>query len=232
MRFSTRQIAFAGVLGAITVALGLMPIGGFILVPGISVTTMHIPTILAGIFEGPVIGGIVGGIFGAFSFWRAQTAVNPLDKMIFTNPVIAFGPRILIGVVSYYVFALVRGKRGEVVLTAGATLLLGYTGHAAFPKASPPARWAGAVVLAAVGFLAVQMIQKRYGHGPALAAVAGTLTNTVGVLGLCVGFGYIPVQVAAAVGVTNGIPEAAVAMILTSLIYRGVRGLLRTGDRR
>ena len=199
MRFSTRQIAFAGVLGAITVALGLMPIGGFILVPGISVTTMHIPTILAGIFEGPVI---------------------------------AFGPRILIGVVSYYVFALVRGKRGEVVLTAGATLLLGYTGHAAFPKASPPARWAAAVVLAAVGFLAVQMIQKRYGHGPALAAVAGTLTNTIGVLGLCVGFGYIPVQVAAAVGVTNGIPEAAVAMILTSLIYRGVRGLLRTGGGR
>lgn len=230
MRLSTRQIAFAGVLGAITVALGLMPIGGFITVPGVSVTTMHIPTILAGIFEGPVIGGIVGGIFGAFSFWRAFSAVNPLDKLIFTNPLIAFVPRILIGVVSYYVFALVRGKRGELALTAGAAAVVGFTGYSVAAKWGYAGRWAMAVVLATLAVALVRFIQARYGQGPALAAVLGSLTNTVLVLGLCVAFGYLPGALAATVGVTNGIPEAAVAMILTSLIFRSTRRFLKVED--
>ena len=232
MKLSTRQTAFAGVLGAITVALGIMPVGGFITVPGLSVTTMHIPTILAGIFEGPVIGGIVGGIFGAFSFWRAFSAVNPLERLIFTNPLIAFGPRILIGVVSYYVFALVKGKRGEMALTAGAGAVVGYTGYFVAAKWGYAGRWATAVVLGVAAVAAVRLIQSRYGHGPALAAVAGSLTNTVLVLTLSVAFGYIPGAVAAVFAVTNGIPEAAVAMILTGLIYRSTRGLMRTDSGR
>ena len=78
MKLSVRQITLVGILGAMTVALGFMPVGGFIPVPtpAGSATTMHIPTILAGVFEGPVAGGIVGAIFGGFSFWRAQTPVS------------------------------------------------------------------------------------------------------------------------------------------------------------
>ena len=230
-RLTPRQMAFAGVLGAITVVLGLMPVGGFIQIPPISVTTMHIPTILAGVFEGPVVGGIVGAIFGAFSFWRAQSAVNPLDKLIFTNPLIAFAPRILIGVVSHYVFALVRGKRGETVLSIGTALVLGYTGYSVASKWGYAGAWATAVVLAGAAVVAIRAIQAKYGHGPALAAVAGSLTNTVLVLSLCVAFGYLPGKVAAVVGVTNGVPEAAVAMVLTSLVYRGTRRFLRENGR-
>jgi uncharacterized membrane protein len=228
MKFSTRQIAFAGVLGAITVALGLMPIGGFIQIPPIAVTTMHIPTILAGVLEGPAVGGIVGGIFGAFSFWRAQSAVNPLDKLIFTNPLIAFVPRILIGVVSYYVFALVRGKRGEIALSAGTALVLGYTGYFLTAKWGGAGQWATAMVLAGLAVVVIRAIQARYGPGPALAAVAGSMTNTVLVLSLCVAFGYIPGKIAATVAVTNGVPEAAVAMILTSVVYRSMRTFIKT----
>jgi uncharacterized membrane protein len=224
-RFSTRQIAFAGVLGAITVALGLMPVGGFIQIPPVSVTTMHIPTILAGVLEGPAVGGIVGGIFGAFSFWRAQTAINPADKLIFTNPVIAFIPRILIGVVAYYVFALVRGKKGEVAVSAGTALVLGYTVYSATSKWAPLGRWVTAIVVVALTVVAIRAIQAIYGYGPALAAVAGSMTNTVLVLSLCVAFGYLPGKLAAAIAITNGVPEAAVAMILTSLVYRGTRSL-------
>ena len=95
-RFSARQIAFTGVLGAITVVLGMTPMG-FIKLPTMAVTTMHIPTIIAGVIEGPVIGGVVGAMFGAFSMWQAQTAGGPLEKLIFTNPVIAILPRILVG---------------------------------------------------------------------------------------------------------------------------------------
>lgn len=230
MKFSTRQTAFAGVLGAITIALGLMPVGGFIAIPPISVTTMHIPTILAGILEGPAVGGIVGAIFGAFSFWRAQSSVNPLDKLIFTNPVIAFIPRILIGVVSYYVFALVRGRRGEIVLSGGTALVLGYTGYTLTAKWGSVGQWATTLVVAVGAAAVLQLIEKRFGHGPSLAAVAGSLTNTVLVLGLCVAFGYVPSKIAAMVAVTNGVPEAAVAMVLTSLVYRGTSTLRRTNS--
>lgn len=227
VRLTPRQMALAGALGAITVVLGILPVGGFIQIPPVSVTTMHIPTILAGVFEGPVVGGMVGAIFGAFSFWRAQSAVNPVEKLIFTNPLIAFVPRILIGVVSYYVFALVRGKRGEAALSAGTALVLGYTGYSVAIKWGYAGAWATAVVLAVIAVATIRAIQSRYGHGPALAAVAGSLTNTVLVLSLCVAFGYLPSKVAAVVAVTNGIPEAAVAMVLASLIYRGARRFVR-----
>lgn len=102
-RFSPRQIAFAGLLGAVTVVLGSTPLG-FIQIPPISITIMHIPTILAGVMEGPVIGGIVGAMFGGFSMWQAQTSINPMDKLIFSNPIIAVLPRVLIGTHSARLF--------------------------------------------------------------------------------------------------------------------------------
>lgn len=216
-------MAFAGVLGSITVVLGLLPVGGFITVPGVSVTTMHIPTILAGIYEGPVIGGLVGAIFGAFSFWKAVTVGQALDRLIFSNVLIALLPRILIGVVSYYVFALAQGKRGEAVLTGATGAVIAYTGYAVAGSLGYEGRLATAVVVGLLAVVLVRAIQRRYGHGPALAAIAGSLVNTVLVLGLSVAFRYIPGVVALTVGVTNGIPEAAVAMVLTSLVYRSTK---------
>src|SRR3989337_68234 len=95
-RFSTRDITITGTLGAVAVVLGLVPGIGFIPAPtpAGSATTMHIPVILAGMLEGPVVGALVGAIFGFFSFTRATIPV-------FKNPIIAFGPRILIGVFAF-----------------------------------------------------------------------------------------------------------------------------------
>lgn len=234
--FSTRQIAFAGVLGAVTVVLGSTPMG-FIQIPPISITIMHIPTIIAGVLQGPIIGGIVGAMFGGFSMYQAQTSVNPLDKLIFSNPLIAVVPRILIGVVAYYVFKLVRGKTGRSVLVVVSGILVGYTGYTMVPAlttylvemsgtgnvlGSGPLRIVIAFLLAIVAGFVVYRIEERFGHGPALAAAAGSLTNTVLVLGLIVAFGFLPGQVALTVGVVNGIPEAVVAIVLTGLVYRAV----------
>jgi uncharacterized membrane protein len=47
------------------------------------------------------------------------------------------------------------------------------------------------------------------------AAVVGTATNTVGVLGMGVVRGYWASEVALTVGVTQGVPEAVVAAIVT-----------------
>ena len=228
--FSARQIAFAGVLGAVTVVLGSAPMG-FIQIPPISITIMHIPTIIAGVLQGPVIGGIVGAMFGGFSMYQAQTSINPLDKVIFSNPLIALVPRILIGVVAHYVFKMVRGKTGRSVLVTVSSALVGYTGYAMVPavtttlgspgaSVSGPLRFILAAVIALVAGFTIYRVQERFGHGPALAAAAGSLTNTALVLGMIVAFGFLPAEVALGVGVVNGIPEAVVAIVLTGLVYR------------
>jgi uncharacterized membrane protein len=231
MRFSTRQIAFAGVLGAITVALGLSPVA-FIKLPGPSVTTMHIPTIIAGVIEGPVVGGVVGAMFGAFSMYQAQVIGSPLEKIAFANPVIAVLPRILVGVVSYYVFSLVRGAKGRAIVAAVSAGLFAYSGYSMSASLAPVLRWGLAAALAALTVAAIYWLDRKYGHGPALAAAAGSLTNTILVLSLLVAFGHLPAQVALAVGVVNGAPEAAVAIILTTLVYRSTQRFIRADVKR
>ncbi|HOP71215.1 MAG: ECF transporter S component [Bacillota bacterium] len=226
MKLSTRKITSIGLLGALTVALGFMPVGGFIPVPtpAGSATTMHIPTILAGVLEGPVAGAIVGAIFGGFSFWRAQTNPNPVAKLMFSNPLIAFLPRVLIGVVSHYVYKLARGTSGRALLMFVTAAALGHTGYWSFAGKPSAWRWLFALLLGGIGVAVIVLVnRKSTNQGPALAAVSGSIANTVGVMGLSVLFKYVPAEAAVAVGITHGIPEALVAMVLTDLIYRGTR---------
>ncbi|MBE3598430.1 MAG: ECF transporter S component [Limnochordaceae bacterium] len=81
-------------MSALVVALGLTP-AGFVPVPtpAGAATTIHIPVILAALAEGPAAGAVTGLLFGAFSFWRAITAApNPIARMMFSDPLVAFGP--------------------------------------------------------------------------------------------------------------------------------------------
>ncbi len=55
------------------------------------------------------------------------------------------------------------------------------------------------------------------------AGAAGTLVNTVGVLGLTALRGYLPTEAALATGVMQGIPEMILAALLTNLIAGAVR---------
>lgn len=249
-RFSTRQIAVAGLLGGLTVVLGLSPVGGFIPVPtpAASATTMHIPTILAGILEGPVVGGIVGFIFGLFSFYRAFSQANPVAKMLFTDPLIAFVPRILIGVVAYYAYTLVSGEMSRKATAGAFGLTAGYTtfsalGHAKtlYDKAQSAGSPAGllastlgplsaypvfcyGLALIIGGFAAFGVLRVLTGSksGPVAAALLGTATNTAGVLGLSVMRGYLTAPVAWGIAILQGIPEMLVAALLVVLIHRGV----------
>lgn len=107
----TRQIAIAGVLGAICMVLGLTGLG-MIPIPTLAgrATIMHLPVILAGILEGPVVGGLTGLIMGVYSFATPSGAI-PAD------PIVRILPRILIGIVAAYSFRAARGK-----ITLGAAL--------------------------------------------------------------------------------------------------------------
>jgi len=240
-RFSTRDITITGTLGAVAVVLGLVPGIGFIPAPtpAGSATTMHIPVILAGMLEGPVVGALVGAIFGFFSFTRATIPV-------FKNPIIAFGPRILIGVFAFLVFVALQRRyaRGVSALALGAAVytILGPGAvrfEAAFAAKQVEATWlvtayhvvasvtAPNYILALLGGTAAAVLAWWLLAGenaaPAAAAVAGTLTNTIGVLTLMVLFGFIPAGVAFVIGATHGLPEVVLAVLITVPVYRAVR---------
>ena len=60
LQVSTRDLAVAGVFGALAIVLSFTPLG-LIPVPNISgaATSLHLPAIVAGIVGGPVVGGLV-----------------------------------------------------------------------------------------------------------------------------------------------------------------------------
>lgn len=97
-KITTRQIVMAGMLSAITVVLSATGIG-FIPVPTVAgrATFIHVPVILAGVLEGPLVAAFTGFIFGLYSF-LTPTGVIPAD------PIVRILPRIFIGVVAYYVY--------------------------------------------------------------------------------------------------------------------------------
>jgi len=107
-RFSVRQMAMVGMLSAISIFLGLTGLG-FIPIPPVKATIMHIPVIIGAIIEGPIVGALVGLVFGLFSMYQNFTAPGPAS-FIFWNPIIALVPRILIGIVAYYVYTIIKKR--------------------------------------------------------------------------------------------------------------------------
>ncbi len=106
--FTVRQMTSVGMLSAISIFLGLTGLG-FIPLPPVRATIMHIPVIIGAIVEGPLVGALVGLVFGLFSMYQNITAPGP-TSFIFWNPIIALVPRILIGIVAYYVYMLFKKK--------------------------------------------------------------------------------------------------------------------------
>lgn len=162
MKISTKQIALAGILAAITAVLSAIGVG-FIPIPSLAgaATILHVPVIVAGALSGVLVGGLTGFIFGFFSFVQFGSIVG-------NNPVVLFLPRILIGVFSALVFKALAKKN---------------------------------LYLAA-----------------AVAGIVGTLTNTVGVLGFAVAFGYFTPQAALGIVIANLPLELLLGTILSALI--------------
>lgn len=120
----TRWLAMMALLIAIQLFLNITGIG-LIPLPLIKATTLHIPVIIGAILLGPLAGGILGGVFGLCSIWN-NTMTPALLSFAF-SPVIAasntgvvgaikslwivLGCRILIGVVSGWLWIALKKKR-------------------------------------------------------------------------------------------------------------------------
>lgn len=72
-RESTKRMIMIALFCAIIFVMQLTGIG-LINLPGIKLTTLHIPVILGAIFLGPKAGAIFGGVFGLCSIWANTTA--------------------------------------------------------------------------------------------------------------------------------------------------------------
>lgn len=109
-RFSTSDLAVAGVFGALAIVLAFTPLG-MIPVPNITqaATSLHLPAIIAGILSGPLVGGAVGLVL-AFSSWYlyGATFMATANGNLLVALLAAFLPRILIGVAAYYAYRLLR----------------------------------------------------------------------------------------------------------------------------
>ncbi|VUX08791.1 ECF transporter S component [Enterococcus avium] len=101
---------------AIMIILAVTPLG-FIPIGPINATTMHIPVIIASIVLDPRIGAGLGAVFGVISLARATIVITPMSFVFspfIANPltnqgdwraiIVAIIPRILIGVVPYFVY--------------------------------------------------------------------------------------------------------------------------------
>mgnify|MGYP004645950173 FL=1 len=116
----TSRLVMAAMFTAIILIMSFTPYLGYIPLGFMNATIIHIPVIIGAIILGPVYGGFLGGIFGLTSL--INNTVNPnLTSFVFSpfytaagvhggikSLIVCFVPRILIGIVAYYVFVLIK----------------------------------------------------------------------------------------------------------------------------
>lgn len=122
-----QEMVLTALFTALLLLMGFTPLG-LIDLPFMRATTLHIPVIIASILLGPKRGAFLGGMFGLISLWKGTMAPNlvsfafsplvPLPGESHGSPwalVICFVPRILVGVVPWFVvklFERLPGSRG------------------------------------------------------------------------------------------------------------------------
>ena len=220
-----RRVITAGLLLAVTVLLSFTPIG-FIPVPtpAGSATIAHIPTIIGGILEGPVVAVLVGLGFGFGSVWNPAVPVK--------DPLVVVVPRLFIGITAWLVFRALKQADKRVLVAMLALLMVVslvaiYQVYRAFP-------WLGIVLALLVCGLAVLLYRWIQRENVlilslALAGVVGSLTNTVLVLTAAV-LRQVPgitPAVALGIGLSQGIPEAIVSAIVVVAVVAALRQIGR-----
>ena len=119
----TRDLVEMALFAAIIVILAFTPLG-YIPLGVITPTTVHIPVIIAGIILGWKKGAFAGFVFGLTSF-----LFSPLyPGGNFWSLVICFIPRILVGVIAYFVFTglmkVIKNRSVSTVISAFLTTII------------------------------------------------------------------------------------------------------------
>lgn len=200
-KMDTRYMALLAMLCGVLLVMGMTGIG-FIPLPVIKATTMHIPVILGAILLGPKAGAVLGAVFGFCSIW-ANTTTPGLLSFAFSPFMtteglpgvakslwIALGCRILFGWLAgifWILFRKILKKEYAALPVTAAVATICHT----------------LLVMGSIYFLLSQ--QYAAAKNVALSAVFGLIMGTV---------------------TASGIPEAIVAAILVTVVGKALLHLM------
>lgn len=109
-KISTKHLVSLSLFTAIVFILGMTPLG-FLPIGIFKVVTVHVPVIIGSILLGPKSGAFLGFIFGLTSFITAHMNLGPIAYLFspflsgsLFSLVVCFVPRILVGIVPYYIY--------------------------------------------------------------------------------------------------------------------------------
>jgi uncharacterized membrane protein len=197
-KMDVRRMAQIALLVAIMIVLASTPLG-YIPLPFMRATTMHIPVIVGACLLGPKVGALLGGLFGITSVVIATVQPN-ITSFVFT-PFYSFSPEF-------------HGSWMSLVVAIAPRILIG--------------------VVAGLVFQGLMKVVKSQALSLAVAGLAGSMTNTVGVMGLiyllfgeqyALAGGKDPALLFGVIlGVigTNGVVEAIIAGVLTAAVGKAL----------
>lgn len=190
---------FSAILLAIMILMNLVPFLGFIPIGPINLTTLHIPVIVGSILLGPKLGAFLGFSFGSISLWKATVSPSPLSFLF--SP---FIPVIGSNSGNWYALIIVYAPR----------ILIGIFPYYIYKY--------------------IKKMKFRNTTSLFISGITGSLINTILVLNLAYllfydGYGKVIgktglllYKAILTVMLTNGLPEAIIAGILTSLICQSI----------
>lgn len=206
-KMDTRYMATLAMFCGILLVMGATGIG-FIPLPVIKATTMHIPVILGAILLGPAAGAVLGGVFGLCSIWANTTspgllafAFSPFMTTeglpgVLKSLWIALGCRILLGVIAGWLWKGLKRVLKQDYLALPVTAAVATICHTILVM--------GSIYL----LLAQQYAQAK---NVAITAVFGLVMGTV---------------------TASGIPEAIIAAVLVTVIGKALLHLMERMKRR
>ena len=192
-KLDTRYMATLAMFCGVLLVMGMTGIG-FIPLPVIKATTMHIPVILGAVLLGPSAGAVLGGVFGLCSIWVNTTTPNLLSFAfspfmtqeglpgVLKSLWIALGCRILLGVIAGWLWKLLKKVIKQDYVALAVTAAVSTLCHTI-------------LVMGSIYVLLAQ--QYAEAKNVAITAVFGLVMGTV---------------------TASGIPEAVAATILVAVI--------------
>lgn len=119
----TKKLTRMAIIIAIQLILTFTPFIGYIPLGFTRATIVHIPVIIGSILLGPKCGALLGFVFGLTSFYTNTTSPT-ITSFVFTpfysfgdtsgniwSLVICFIPRILVGIVPYYICKMLKNTK-------------------------------------------------------------------------------------------------------------------------
>ena len=200
-KMDTRYMAMLAMFCGVLLVMGMTGLG-FIQLPVIKATTMHIPVILGAVVLGPGAGGVLGGLFGLCSIWANTTspgllsfAFSPFMSTeglpgVLKSLWIALGCRILFGVIAGWLWKLCKKVLKQDYIALPVTAAVSAICHTM-------------LVMGSIYFLLAE--QYAAAKNVAVTAVVGLVMGTVP---------------------ASGVPEAIAAAILVTIIGKALLHLM------